>query len=769
MNQNTRHPAPPQQPGSVRFQVAINRLWPGEKLKANDARWGDYNGAFRTEEHTPPSLFREVTMGHAFCAALSGYRKMENFVSSQVLTLDIDTGSPTLATLLDDPFIAQYATFIAPTPSWAPDDERWRVVFVLPEALPTAELYCKAQTALLTRYGTTDQSVKDAARFFFGAKPGNGEGVYLGNYLPMAEVVVLVSEYESKRRDVEGVERRQQLPPVDPATITGTTPDERYISAAVEQERQWLASQSKGTGTRHHGLMTVAAKLESLRQSDWLSPAARAGIDPYAVALDAATANGYVADYGVEDARRAITWGIGVAEPRAEPPDWKRERANGSGPPAEDPPPALPFVTAREVALETPEEPDWLVTSLLARGAITEVDAKVKAGKSTLVMDMISAMLAGRPFLGQATKRVGVLYLTEERRPTFRALLERLGLLDAVDLHILFWTDLPRAIPWDVAVTLATQHAQAVGAGLLVVDTLSKWAGLKEESENASGAAAVAMEPLERACAAGLGVLVNRHDRKSGGELGDSARGSSAFSGAADIVLALRRANTEGHESRRILLGVGRFDGVPEQLTIELQNGHYVALGDTADIEREDARRQLREILPKAGGTPMTKAAIHERMEVTNSTLDRALKELVRDGEAQVFEKQGANRRAQGFTLTAGDDPIDDVFTYRKDPEKFISDHVYEADVPPEGSNELFSPHPPEKFIRCAAPGGHDEAAGPDDVSGDAADELSSPHPIGGKFICETCGDVFPFPYQLTNHSKWTHPAAGPREPGELF
>ena len=44
------------------------------------------------------------------------------------------------------------------------------------------------------------------------------------------------------------------------------------------------------------------------------------------------------------------------------------------------------------------------------------------------------------------------------------------------------------------------------------------------------------MQPLQQAAAAeGLGVLVSQHERKSGGEVEDSGRGSSAFAGAADI------------------------------------------------------------------------------------------------------------------------------------------------------------------------------------------------------------------------------------------
>ena len=49
------------------------------------------------------------------------------------------------------------------------------------------------------------------------------------------------------------------------------------------------------------------------------------------------------------------------------------------------------------------------------------------------------------------------------------------------------------------------------------------------------------MKPLQLAAADGLGVVVGRHERKSGGDIGDSARGSSAFGGAVDTIITISR------------------------------------------------------------------------------------------------------------------------------------------------------------------------------------------------------------------------------------
>lgn len=60
----------------------------------------------------------------------------------------------------------------------------------------------------------------------------------------------------------------------------------------------------------------------------------------------------------------------------------------------------------------TTVEPDWLVRpGLVAIGSITEIDGKIKAaGKSTLMLHMVHAVLSGQPFLGQPTRRTRVVY-----------------------------------------------------------------------------------------------------------------------------------------------------------------------------------------------------------------------------------------------------------------------------------------------------------------------------------------------------------------------
>jgi hypothetical protein len=403
---------------------------------------------------------------------------------------------------------------------------------------------------------------------------------------------------------------------------------------------------------------------------------------------------GDLADYsGSQEALRALVDSA---------PEWRPAPSRqGAG---------LPFVSARELCERTPERPEWVVTGLAARGAITELSAKIKVGKSTLWASLVRSVLAGEPFLDRETARCPVVLLTEEREATVRALLGRAGIGASDDLYILTRHG-ARDMDWADIMAAAAAFATAREAGLLIVDTLPAWAGIVGDAENNAGDALAAMAPLAEAAAAGLAVLAVRHDRKGGGELGDSARGSSAYGGAADILLGLRRADTPGHENRRQLVGVGRFDEVPETLVIELRDGRYVSLGDGADVERQEARAGILANLPADGDGLLSEGDLVALLEgqAARSTVRRALDELVSAGAIVKRPKgAGSSGRAAGFAR-AGDRVSTPVF----DPGQLSRDFVSDGDE-------------------------HPKAAGTEGSGVAAGSRLSSPQPTGGQ--CADCG-----------------------------
>src|SRR2546428_4222188 len=58
------------------------------------------------------------------------------------------------------------------------------------------------------------------------------------------------------------------------------------------------------------------------------------------------------------------------------------------------------FHTARELASDAAMTVDWVVEGYLARGAITEPDATIKRGKTTLLRDQVRCITTGQAWLG---------------------------------------------------------------------------------------------------------------------------------------------------------------------------------------------------------------------------------------------------------------------------------------------------------------------------------------------------------------------------------
>lgn len=320
------------------------------------------------------------------------------------------------------------------------------------------------------------------------------------------------------------------------------------------------------------------------------------------------------------------------------------------------------FKTAKEVAGEVPAEIPWSSRPWTAKGAITEIDGKIKAaGKTTFVLGMVGSTVAGRPFLGEPTEQTKVLYLTEQSPTSFRKALERAGLTECEDLYVLFWHDVA-GLTWPDVARLAADKALEVEAGLLVVDTLGQFAGIRGDGENNAGAAHEAMKPLQEAAARGLAVVITRHERKGGGEVGESARGSSAFGGAVDVILSLRRAEGNTRLTVRVIESLSRFDETPDKIVVELTEDGYRSLGDATAFAEKEAKAAIAELLPsKAENATATTDLVDKlgKLGIKRTVGLKALSDLV---EVGVISRTGAGKRGNPYRYykdAAGPDEID--------------------------------------------------------------------------------------------------------------
>jgi hypothetical protein len=167
-------------------------------------------------------------------------------------------------------------------------------------------------------------------------------------------------------------------------------------------------------------------------------------------------------------------------------------------------------------------------------------------------------------------------------------------------------------------------------AKLLVVDTLPQFAGLTGDSENNAGNALEALRPLQQAAAQGIGVVIVRHERKSGGSIGDSARGSSAFAGAVDIILSVRRP--EGNQPRnvRLIQTLSRFDAT-DDLLVELTDDGYHALGAPGEAAKELAEAEVLSAIPKSRKDAATIEDLVDAAGKKRAHLQRLLDALLKD------------------------------------------------------------------------------------------------------------------------------------------
>jgi DNA polymerase-1 len=317
--------------------------------------------------------------------------------------------------------------------------------------------------------------------------------------------------------------------------------------------------------------------------------------------------------------------------------------AAGQPPPGVEVRDPIKWRSHRQTVDLLPPDIDWWIDGILGRGLITELVAKVKMGKTTFMLQGLRAGIAGdEVYCGRAVRPFRVAYVTEEGWQTFQLAMRRYGLNDLIDNDAFFTVfDFeteevnPKKPNLPFVIDSLIHHAIEDHVDVIILDTLSIIAGLDEEDD--SGKAAAVMAEVRRLTTSGLAVGILRHSRKSGGDVGDAGRGSSAISGYCDILLQIEPfKGDEDTTSARVLRSKSRL-GVYEPLMLEFDKAteRYSSVGpaqssqerlDAAVLEAlealkatsEETRRTSNEVTVKSG---------KRKQAVTNT-----LKELVADG-----------------------------------------------------------------------------------------------------------------------------------------
>ncbi len=407
-------------------------------------------------------------------------------------------------------------------------------------------------------------------------------------------------------------------------TVTGaaSSPD-RSALEVLRNRHVVLWPDEDDIGRRH--MRQIAARLEGIAASvSWLQP------DGMPDGGDAADA---VAEWRPEAIRLAVEQAPSVPLdiPSAHRDGVRAERK-------------FAFRTAREIGAGVEAETRWAVRPWFPLGSVVEVSGRVKAaGKTTWLMHACRRALDGLPFMGEPTQNTVVVYLTEQNRPSLRTALARVDLLDRDDFLMLEYSETVGAA-WpaivEAAATECAERAAALGRyGMVVVDTIGRFARLPADAENDAGQADALLEPLQLAVARySLAAVLVRHERKGGGEVGESARGSTAFAGAVDIVLRIRSlARNEGGQrpTMRVIEALSRFDETPSERFIELTDEGYVALGNGNEVAFGQGRERLLEELGRAGEEGVDRDELAKWVNLPRETARRILDGLLSGGSVE--------------------------------------------------------------------------------------------------------------------------------------
>ena len=315
------------------------------------------------------------------------------------------------------------------------------------------------------------------------------------------------------------------------------------------------------------------------------------------------------------------------------------------------------FETAATFAQAAPVATKWVAKPWIPAGGMTEMVGKIKAsGKTTFALAITRAVLEGVPFLNQPCSKSPVVYLTEQPESSLREALQKADLLHRNDLFLMRWHK-AMGTSWKDLASAATEKAEQVSANLIVVDTLSQFAQLLGDAENNSGQALEVLRPLQAAQERGIAVLLVRHERKGDAEISDAGRGSSAFAGAVDVLLRLRRLGASHPATYRRLESLSRFDETPGDSVVEWTPEGY-RLHDVAAVTLEAAERKLLAAVPRREQDAKTCLELASVTGQNRRTLERALAELVTTGSVK---RLGAGVRGCAFRYYAedigGDDP----------------------------------------------------------------------------------------------------------------
>jgi putative DNA primase/helicase len=274
---------------------------------------------------------------------------------------------------------------------------------------------------------------------------------------------------------------------------------------------------------------------------------------------------------------------------------------------------------------EADDEAAYVWESTLPVGGFSICSAKPKVGKSTFARNLAVAVTRGEEFLGRSTTTGKVIYLAlEEKLSEVKGHFRRLG-VDGKDILLH-----KGAIPKNAIDALARAIKQWQ-ASLVIIDPLSRF--VRVNDFNSYGEVSRVLEPvIDLARQSGAHILGLHHNGKAEREGADSLLGSTAFHGAVDTLIIMRRK-----DNNRYLYSDQRYgENLPETVArLDLPTGKLTPDGDLVTHQVHGLKPKIVETL---GSETLNQSQIKERVVGNANLISRVLRELVDEG---VIERMG--------------------------------------------------------------------------------------------------------------------------------
>ena len=296
----------------------------------------------------------------------------------------------------------------------------------------------------------------------------------------------------------------------------------------------------------------------------------------------------------------------------------------------------IEFVSMVEFMAQEHTERDWLLSDLLPADGLAMIAAFSKVGKSTLARCLAVAVADPNrsEFLGRAVTTGPVLHVTlEESARTVQKHYRDIG--SPPGIHVWCKPAMDIAPTIDERIDHLTRSVRRLKPALVIIDTMGRF--IPFDDMNDYPEVTRKLDPfLALARRYKTLILFVHHARKSGGEYGADALGSTALTGSMDTTISITR-NAMG----RSFTATGR-DGVETDSPIALslsEDGWIDAAGTRAEVSYNNTRSKVWTVLHGAYPEWLERDAVIEATKpATRATVIRALMELSKCGD---IEQQG--------------------------------------------------------------------------------------------------------------------------------